>query len=434
MLGLSRFGSETLSTRQNTLDRRGKEVNSHGTEQEGVVRKVVIYLDALQGYGADKTLIKISNGLAERGIQVILILAKQPNQVPQNLHPTIQLLHLHSSRINVIKNIVGLARYLSIHQPDILFSSIHFNNVTAALGSGLAWLWSGLQTKLVVRQANTLHYQFKRYPFPVGLVLGFCTRLTYKRADLIISQSAGMSRDVTGFMKADPRKVSLIHNPTVTPDIFEKAQQPTHHDWFEQKTAPIILAAGRLKPQKHFTVLIEAFAKVKRQFPDARLVILGEGPQRQELERLIRKLEIADSVDLPGFQKNAYAFLSMADVFVLSSEYEGLPNILIEALALGKKIVATNCDSGPAEILKYGQYGRLVPVGDPIQMAEAIQLALEEPFACLREPQATKNFNQDSQVEKYIEAFTRIHLKQSQGSIKQASKSATSFSKVYQKS
>ena len=378
------------------------------------VGRVAIYLDSLQGYGADKVLVKITNGLAQKGVQVDLVVAKKPEHPVQELHPGVQVLNLGSSRKQILRNVLGLSRYLSIHQPDVLFSSIHFNNVTATTALALSQVLSGVSSRLVLRQANTLRHHLKSYPFPVGHALGFCTRLSYKRADTIISQSEGMSRDVKDFMKADPEKIRLIYNPTVTPDIFEKAQQPTNHVWFDQHTAPIVLAAGRLKPQKDFTTLIRAFADVKQTIPEARLVILGDGPQRQELETLAAELGIADSVDLPGFQRNPYAFIAMADMFILSSRYEGLPNILIEALALGKRIVATDCESGPAEILQQGKYGPLVPVGSRDRMADAIREALQQPYACLRMPQATANFTQDTQVEKYIRIFSNSPSKERQ--------------------
>lgn len=391
--------SGALLVEQGTFDHRDE------SRTLTAASKVAIYLDSLQGYGADRTLIKITNSLANRGIAVDLILAKQAKQAPQQIHPAIRMVNLGSSRGNVIKNVFGLTRYLIANQPDVLFSSIHFNNVTATASLALAQSIANVRSKLIVRQANTLRHQLKSYPFPIGSALGFCTRLAYKKADVIISQSKGMTNDLTNFMNADPQKVRLIYNPTVTPDIFELAQQPTGHPWFDHRTAPIVLAAGRLKAQKDFTSLIRAFAQVKRQIPDARLVLLGEGPQRKLLEDLAAELGIANSIALPGFQKNPYAFISMADVFVLSSQYEGLPNILIEALALGKRIVATDCESGPAEILQHGKYGMLVPVGDFTQMADAIVQSLQEPFACLNQPQAIADFQQDTQVEKYVDVF-----------------------------
>lgn len=366
--------------------------------------KIAIYLDYLQGYGADKTLLKIANGLANRGLEIDFVLARKPNLSHLSIHPNIQVFELASGRFNPLKNVLGLTEYLCKHQPNLLFSSIHFNNVVAALALKLA----NVKTQFIARQANTLELQFKGYSFGLGRILYPLTRLAYQRANLIISPSKGMISDLTGFMKVDEHKIEQIYNPTVTPDIFERAREKTGCDWLDRKTAPVIVAAGRLKPQKDFPTLLNAFAKLKQQVSNAKLVILGEGPQRQELENLAISLGIGEDVRLVGFQANPYAFLAKADVFALSSYYEGLPNILIEALALGKKIVATNCSSGPAEILRYGEYGRLVPVGSSIQLAEALEVTLTEPFSPFGETTPAQNFDRERQVEKYIHVFLSL--------------------------
>ena len=369
--------------------------------------KVAIYIDLLQGYGADKTLLKIAEGLAELGVDVDLVTAKGVGEIGSRINPAVNLIDLGSSRFNLIKNVVGLTNYLIDKKPAILFSSIHFNNITSACAIALARL-VGVKSKLVVRQANRLEYQLKGYPFPIGALMYPLIRMAYKKADLIICPSRGLLSDLTKFMKADESKIELVYNPTVTPDIFEKAQQPTNHPWFEQKSCPIILGAGRLKPQKDFITLIEAFARVKRNLPDTKLVILGEGKQRRELENLVTKLELQGDVDLVGFQDNPYAFIAKADVFVLSSIYEGLPNILIEALALKKKIVATNCPSGPAEILKFGKYGSLLPTGSPFLLEAAMIEALKEKPSSLAESSPARDFEQKEQVEKYGQIFLNL--------------------------
>lgn len=399
--------NNTITVSDSLLPKPGSLEHFHpGTYSPVMVRgkslnKVAIYVDSLQGYGADKILLKIANGLSDKGILVDLVVSKKLNQTGLKIHPLVNQISFDSSRFNPLKNVFCLANYLKAEKPDILFSSIHFNNIVAAC----ALILSGVKSKLITRQANTLQHQLKGYPFAIGALMYPLIRLAYSKSHLVIGPSKGMLSDLKGFMKVADRKIATIYNPTVTSDIFEKAQQPTHHPWFDRKTAPIILGAGRLKPQKDFVTLIHAFAEVKKTLKDAKLVILGEGPQRQKLEKLATELGVKEDVDLVGFTENPYAFIAMADVFALSSTYEGLPNILIEALALGKKIVATNCHNGPAEILKYGQYGRLVPVGSPEPMAEALVAALEEPYASLREPQSIEDFQQASQVEKYITTF-----------------------------
>lgn len=378
--------------------------------QSSSLGKIAIYIDSLQGYGADKTLLKIAEGLAAIGLEVDLVTAKKTDKVDSQINPAVNLIDLKSSRFNVIKNVVGLTTYLIKHQPTILFSSIHFNNITSVFALTLARL-AGVKSKLVVRQANSLEYQLKGYPFPIGILMYPLLRLAYEKADLIISPSKGLISDLTEFMKAEESKIELIYNPTVTSDIYEKAQQEINHPWFQQESFPVILGAGRLKPQKDFITLIKAFARVKQDVQDAKLVILGEGGQRQELESLVTQLGLEGDVDLIGFQKNPYAFMAKADVFVLSSIYEGLPNILIEALALKKKIVATNCPSGPAEILKFGKFGSLLPISSPFLLESAISKALKEQSVEWSDSNPAKDFEQLKQVEKYKATFLSLAQK-----------------------
>lgn len=373
-------------------------------DQVGAAR-VAVYVDSLQGYGADKVLVKIANGLANEQVSVDFVLAKPARSGHQNLLDSVNTYNLNSSRFNVIKNALGLAKYLRKYKPDVLFSSIYFNNVVCAC----ALILSGAKTKLIVRQANTLQRQFKDFPIFLRPILYWLTHLAYKRSDLVVCQCKSMVPDLVHFMKVDPRKIRVVYNPTVTPDIFEKAQCEPNHRWLSlDKTDPVVLAIGRFKPQKDFATLIRAFAIVKRQSQNAKLILLGDGPQRQYLEDLATQLGIRQDVDFPGFDPNPYAFMSMADVFVSSSRYEGLPNVLIEALALGKRIVATSCPGGSAEILRYGKYGALVPIQEPSLLAEAIEDKLFYPSSCLREPQAVEGFEQKSQVRVYIGIFLSI--------------------------
>jgi glycosyltransferase involved in cell wall biosynthesis len=194
-----------------------------------------------------------------------------------------------------------------------------------------------------------------------------------------------------------------VHNPIVTTDLRAKAEAPLEHPWFEPDQAPVVLGVGRLSPQKDFATLIRAFARVRMHRP-ARLMILGHGPERASLEALALAQGLADSVLLPGWVTNPYAFMARAGVFVLSSRWEGLPSVLIEALVCGTPVVATDCLSGPREILEDGRYGRLVPVGDEEALAAAIDAALAgevpPPPATSWEP-----YELDRVVSRYLEVL-----------------------------
>jgi glycosyltransferase involved in cell wall biosynthesis len=172
--------------------------------------------------------------------------------------------------------------------------------------------------------------------------------------------------------------VVTIRNPIVAPHLTSLADAPLDHPWLVPGAPPVILGVGRLSPQKDFATLIRAFRTVRARRP-ARLVILGEGEQRAELQALIAAEDLAADVALPGFEPNPLRYMRRAAMLALSSRHEGLPGALIEAMACGTPVVATDCPSGPAEVLENGRYGRLVPVGDADALANAIDATLDDP-------------------------------------------------------
>jgi glycosyltransferase involved in cell wall biosynthesis len=195
----------------------------------------------------------------------------------------------------------------------------------------------------------------------------------------------------------------ILPNPVVTPELTSKAAEALDHPWFGAGEPPVVLGVGRFKKQKDFATLIRAFDRVRRKRV-ARLLILGEGPYRASLEALIAELGLSDQVMLPGFASNPFAYMARAGVFVLSSAWEGMPGALIQAIACGAPVVATDCESGPREILQGGRYGRLVPVGDPAALAEAIQATLEEPRAPVP-LEAVERFTRSAAVSGYLEVL-----------------------------
>ena len=195
----------------------------------------------------------------------------------------------------------------------------------------------------------------------------------YKRADAIVANSKETADDLTILTG---KQAEYIYNPTLSDNYEELASLPVEKDWFAEET-PIIIGVGRLSLPKGFDTLIRAFNIVQQKM-DARLVILGEGDKRKELENLITEFGLEDKVWLPGYEKNPYRYIKKADLFVLSSLFEGLPNVLIEALALGIPCVSTRCKSGPKEILLNGEGGYLVDVGAVEEMAEAMERTLRD--------------------------------------------------------
>jgi glycosyltransferase involved in cell wall biosynthesis len=178
------------------------------------------------------------------------------------------------------------------------------------------------------------------------------------------------------------------------------ARQAPDHPWLAPGQPPVILGVGRLSQAKDFPTLIRAFAKVRSRRA-VRLIILGEGEARVELEALVGELGLADDVALPGFRENPMSYMAASALFVLSSAWEGLPTVLIEALAAGTRVVSTDCPSGPREILQGGLLGTLVPVGDATALADAMTDALDRPGTALP-PDALTPFTSDAAVDHYL--------------------------------
>ena len=193
-----------------------------------------------------------------------------------------------------------------------------------------------------------------------------------------VAVSRGVADDLSITWDVPRDRITTIYNPVVTPDLCVKAIEQPDHPWLRDNSAPVILAVGRLENQKDYPTLIQAFARLATRRPH-RLIILGEGNRRTEIEGLVQELKLTDRVSLPGWVENPFAFMARASMFVLSSIYEGLPTVLVEALACGCPCVSTDCPSGPAEILLNGEIGPLVPVGDSAALAEAMERVLDAP-------------------------------------------------------
>ena len=201
----------------------------------------------------------------------------------------------------------------------------------------------------------------------------------YVRADAVVGVSAGTAADLAGLPGMARERVHMVYNPVVTEEMERKAREPVDHPWIGETGPPVILAAGRLHALKDFPTLLAAFARLLAWRP-ARLIVLGKGKQRPHLLSLARRLGVAENIDFPGFVDNPYAFMARASLFVLSSRRgEGLPTVLIEAMACGCPVVSTDCPYGPREILEDGKHGPLVPVGDAEALAAAMARTLDAP-------------------------------------------------------
>lgn len=282
-----------------------------------------------------------------------------------------------ASRLWLLRSVRESARYLADFRPTVLYPVGETANLLAVAARTL----SDAPTRVIAG----LHAAAPRRRAAAGdtgwwraRLLARGNRRALHRADGIIAVSRGLA-DEWAEEAAIPRsRIAVVHNPVVGRGLSALAASPLHYPWFREGGPPLILGAGRLEPQKDFETLLRAFAAVRRRRP-ARLAILGDGPLLPAIRGLADRLGVRREVLFPGFVSNPFAWMARAGVFALSSKWEGFGMVLVEALACGCPVVSTDCPSGPAEILDGGAYGRLVPVGDPQAMAEAILETLDRP-------------------------------------------------------
>jgi glycosyltransferase involved in cell wall biosynthesis len=360
---------------------------------------IAFFLPSLVGGGAERVIVNLAQGITERGIRVDLVLAAAEGPLLDQLPPAVRLIDLGATR--VLRSIVPLARYLRRERPRVLVSSMGHANLVAVWAARLA----GLVVPVIVTEHNTLSQETSRQSRLSGKLWPHLLRTFYPWATTIVAVSRGAADDLARTSGLPRDRVEVVYNPVITPTMMALARQAPDHPWFAAGQPPVILGVGRLTRQKDFATLLRAFAEVRRQRP-ARLLILGEGEDRPALEALATELAVADDLALPGFQENALAFMAGSAVFALSSAWEGLPTVLIEALAAGTRVVSTDCPSGPREILQDGRLGALVPVGNAAALAAAILEAMDRPTSVVP-PDALTPFTRDASVDHYLQVIER---------------------------
>jgi glycosyltransferase involved in cell wall biosynthesis len=322
--------------------------------------------------GVERIILTLAEGFAALGCAVDLVLVKDRGLDPGDVPPSVNLRRLNAS--HTLTSLLALVRYLRGRRPDALLAAKDRANQVALLAKSIA----RVPTRLVVRMGTTINAALGNGGWLKRNAWNLPIRLLYPLADGIVAVSHGVAADLAAITHLPLERFEVIPNPVVSERLSRMAGEPVSHPWFQEGMAPVFLGAGRLTPQKDFSTLIRAFALV-RETTRSRLVILGEGSDRETLLNLAESLGVRDDVDLPGFVMNPYPFMAKASVFVLSSIWEGSPNVLTEAMALGMPVVATDCPSGPREILGKGPSGALVPMGDASAMAEAMKERLLNP-------------------------------------------------------
>jgi glycosyltransferase involved in cell wall biosynthesis len=334
-------------------------------------KKIALVAPSLAGGGAEKIVVSLANYYSSIGYKVDLVLFNAKGPYLKQIMKGVNVVDLNIKaiqRIMGINHIIPLRRYLKKEKPATVLSALRKSNKVLGLAS------FGLNSiRIVFREANTMHEELIN-----NSVVRFFhltqMKIAYRFADRIIANSKDTANDLVKHKITDRKKIVVIQNP-VLPDNYQALSNETIEDGFfsEFKT---ILSIGRLAPQKNFPFLLESFGKIYQNHPNTRLVIIGEGSEHTRLMNLASQLAIREAFKIIPFQQNIFPYIKQCAVFALSSSWEGFGNVLVEALALGKPIVSTNCPGGPKTILGDGKYGMLIPLNNLDAFSKALEHSL----------------------------------------------------------
>jgi glycosyltransferase involved in cell wall biosynthesis len=349
-----------------------------------VVKQVLIFRPTLGDGGADRVTVTLLQHLDRARFAPTVALARSRGVLIDEVPRDVPVLDLGAPRLAAA--VPYLARAIRERRPDIVVCTAGGANVIAVAAHRLA----GSKARLVLSERSSLRRRDRsRVRSLVEIQL---KRFAYRRADLVTAVSEGVASDLVELLALEPARVQVVYNPMIADDVARRAAEPVEHPWFAGGAAggpgaagaPVVLAIGRLVDVKDYPAMFAALREIRRAVP-ARLAILGDGPLRGALEAEARELGLGDAVAFLGYDKNPYRYMKRARLVLQSSRAEGLPGALIQSLACGTPVVATDCDHGPREVVRDGVDGYLVPVGDARALADrAIALlgdgALRERF------------------------------------------------------
>ena len=336
---------------------------------------IFFYTRSLHNGGVDRVVFNLAEEFVARGFVVSVVVDFDNIYSPfRNLLPAGVRYEVLEAR-GPVARLLKLRRLIRRERPRaVMCASFGFPNIFAVL----VRLVAGVDFHLMltehcfpsVDRAAPKPWQSRYWFFPIA-------HFAYPHADSIVAVSEGTGDDLARVINIDRDRVQCIYNPLVSEALLDQSRRPAAHRWLVDPGVPVVIAVGRLEAQKNFALLIRAFGRVAAS-RDCRLLILGDGSERAMLTALVASLGLADRIEMPGFAPNPHAHVARAAVLVLSSDFESLANVVIEAMAVGTPVIATDCPSGPSEALGEGRYGRLVAVGDEAGLAAAIEDSLDE--------------------------------------------------------
>jgi glycosyltransferase involved in cell wall biosynthesis len=355
---------------------------------------ISILLPDLRGGGAERVMLDLGREFAQAGHTVEFALMQAVGEFLPKARQDFGVVDLAAPRIRQLPG--RLARYLRDRRPNAVIANMWPLTSVSVVGRAL----SRHRCKLLLVEHNTLSRQYANWGKGHALRMALSLATTYRFADMIAAVSEGAATDIAALARLPRSRVSVLHNPIPQKPMPSEDERTTADRMWNCPSGLRILTVGSLKDQKNHPLLLSSFAAMGRL--EARLMLLGQGGNEVALRALASNLGIADRVIFAGFHHDPSAFYATADLFVLSSDYEGFGNVIVEALSFGLPVVSTDCPSGPAEILQNGRFGRLVPVGDAEALAGAMSEALCKPVHRDALKQRAAEFDPGKAAAKYL--------------------------------
>lgn len=359
-------------------------------------KKIAFYIARYSHSGVPLAQIRLAKAFLRRGWNIEFLIGYIPPHLEAPIIPDAKVINLDISR--TYRLLYPIAKHIKQYQPDIIFSAEdHLNTIVSA-----AAMLARSKAKISASSRISPHRTYSNKLFSKEWALKHLNTAARRRIDVNVCVSKDMVKAYQEIFGETDHQA--IYNIAFDHDTSLKISEPINDPWITDNSVPLIVTAGRLSPGKGFPDLINAVNILKSEMP-IKLAILGEGESREELEKLIKSKELEETVRLLGFQSNPLKYFNKADVFVLSSYFEGLPNVLVEAMASGCTVVSTDCPTGPREVLQDGKFGELIPMHDPATMAKAIKRAINNPVAEDMIRQAITSFTEDYVIAKHLKAL-----------------------------
>ena len=372
-------------------------LNNSPQKRSQDLAELVIFIPSLRGGGLEKSILKLAVELNRQNVDLDFVVANTIDSV-YSVPDDLPFVNLNASRI--IFTLYPLIRYLKKTRPRVLFSAgTPLNSIAIA-----ARFITGYPKRLVVGERNHLSSIVRHSSRLRDKLRPYFVRFLYPFSDLVLAVSKSVADDVSEVGGLDTGKVWVTHNIFDIDQIIAEASYPTNVDWIDNKKIPVLVCVGRMVPQKGYSSLLKAFSLV-RKHKECRLIILGDGEERKILEKLAGELLVSSDVYMPGFVQNPYSYIAKANLLVHPSLWEGLPGVLIEALACGTPIVSTDSSGGASEILENGKYGTLVPPGSIADLADAILYQLDKETESEKLIERARFFSAERILLQYMKAF-----------------------------